>query len=222
MPAVPDDIPTSVGLRLDFGCGLSPTEGFIGVDLHTSTTDNGILPVDLFRPDSWPWEDGSVAEVFASHFVEHIPAPYWDPHRLGMRIPWCEFVDAVWRILTPGGTFSVVHPNLWSMRAFQDPTHTQFMPLERWLYTRKDWRVLQGLDHAPYPTADFHIVPETAGFAMLAQSFQGRAAEATDFALLHYVNVAGDINLQLRAIKDGWVPPDVEDVVVPSVNETGA
>lgn len=215
--------PTTPLVRLDFGCGLDPVEGFIGVDLHTATPENGILAVDLFEPDRWPWAESSVDEVHASHFVEHVPAPYLIPGH-GMVFPWVDFVDAVWRILKPGGTFNVVHPNLWSMRAFQDPTHTQFMPLERWLYVRREWRVANGLDHPPYPTCDFYLDPAAAGFGMLAQSFQARAPEAIDFAVLHYVNVAGDVQVSMRAIKPGWDPPKDEPAPAPPVTaaDTGA
>ena len=54
-------------LKLDFGCGKAPREGFEGVD----RLDFG-QPHKVDLRLAWPWDDGAVGEAHASHFVEHL------------------------------------------------------------------------------------------------------------------------------------------------------
>lgn len=68
-------------LRLNLGCGAFPTDGFINVDVREI---EGVVDVvaDLGH---LPFEQGSVAEILASHVLEHFPEeelarrllPYW-------------------------------------------------------------------------------------------------------------------------------------------------
>lgn len=53
-------------MKLDIGCGEKPTEGYTGVD-------------KIFGPVKWdaekeplPFEDNSIEEIRASHFLEHV------------------------------------------------------------------------------------------------------------------------------------------------------
>lgn len=163
-------------LKLDLGCGLNPAKGFTGVDLYT-----GPVKVDLFQ-FPWPWESDSVDEVFCSHFVEHMPRGCWVP-----------FVDELYRILKPGSKAFIVHPNLKSVRAFQDPTHQDFIPAERWLYTNKAWRQSEGLDHPPYPTCDF----EYEIGAAFAPGWEHRTPEAAFQAASMSWDVALDFQVTL-------------------------
>lgn len=163
-------------LKLDLGCGLTPRKGFVGVDLYT-----GPRKVDLFD-FPWPWADDSVDDVWCSHFIEHMPRGSWVP-----------FVDELWRILKPGASATILHPNLKSARAFQDPTHQDFIPVERWFYVQRPWREANGLDHPPYPTCDFDVV---AG-AAFAPEFAGRTDEAVAQAAAYQWDVALDLQVTL-------------------------
>lgn len=144
-------------LRLDLGSGPHPRKGFRGVDLHCGPerVDLSVFP--------WPWADGSVDEVWSSHFVEHLTS-----------LQWIGFVDELHRILKPGGRAVIVHPALKSARSWQDPTHLDHIPAERWQYVSREWRAFNDLDHPPYPTCDFAY--EVA--ASFAPGWEHRTPEA--------------------------------------------
>jgi predicted SAM-dependent methyltransferase len=163
-------------LRLDLGCGLEPLKGFVGVDMYT-----GPEHIDL-TVFPWPWADGSVDEVHCAHFIEHLPR--------GVFVP---FVDELHRILKPGAKATIVHPNLKSARAFQDPTHQDFIPAERWMYVQQGWRAANGLDRPPYPTCDFDVEIGAA----FAPEFAARSDEATMQAAVYQWDVALDLQVIL-------------------------
>lgn len=127
-------------LRLDLGSGQTPREGFEGVDLHAP---NAKHRVNLWNGERWPWADNSVDELHCSHVIEHIDAIYLSN---GMDALLFFFGEA-WRIAKPGATFKVIWPALQSVRAFQDPTHRRFVPLQQMLYLDKNWREMNKLDH---------------------------------------------------------------------------
>lgn len=172
-------------LKLDLGSGPTPAKGFRGVDLFC-----GPEHVDLFS-FPWPWADGSVDEVNCSHFIEHMPAPHMTAD--GMVYPWVRFVDELHRILKPGAKATIVHPNLKSARAFQDPTHCDFIPPERWAYTQRWWRLENDLDHPPYPTCDFDVELGVS----TAPEWQMRSQEAAMQAAVYQWDVALDIQVIL-------------------------
>lgn len=119
-------------LKLDFGCGKNPREGFTGVD----NIDFGQkFIVDLTQP--WPWKDASVEEAHASHFIEHLTAQ--------QRV---HFVNELYRVLTPGGKCQIIVPYWASGRAYGDMTH-QWPPVaEMWFYyLLRAWRL--GDDNTP-------------------------------------------------------------------------
>ena len=116
-----------IKIRLDLGSGASPREGFQGVDVAPNLP--GVLQFDL-RQFPWPWPDGSVDEIWSSHFVEHLTGEE--------RI---RFMVECYRVLKPNGKLTIVAPHWQSYRAYMDPTH-KFPPLtERsMLYFDADWR----------------------------------------------------------------------------------
>lgn len=128
-------------LKLDFGCGKHPKEGFAGVDVK----DFG-QPIihDLTKP--WPWKDNSVEEAHASHFIEHL-VPEARIH----------FVNELYRVLIPGGKCSIIVPHWCSCRAYGDLTHAWPPVSEFWFYyLSKLWRA----DNAPHNdlyTCDFEV-----------------------------------------------------------------
>lgn len=142
-------------LKLDFGCGKTPGEGFEGVDFHEPAAKH---KVDLFR-FPLPWETSSVSEIRASHFLEHIPAREVEDRDLRddasaeyASVVWnkdflCAFMDECYRILKPGGVMTVIVPSGRSDRAFQDPTHRRFFVESSFAYFSKAWRDANGLGH---------------------------------------------------------------------------
>lgn len=136
-------------LKLDFGCGKNKREGFIGVDCHAF---EGVDQVhDLRTP--WPWEDESVEEAHASHFVEHLE-PMERVH----------FVNELYRVLIPGGKAQIITPHWSSCRAYGDLTH-KWPPVSEfwWYYLSKEWRDVNA-PHNDFYTCDFQHT--TWGFSL--------------------------------------------------------
>ncbi len=117
-------------MKLDLGCGPTPKEGFVGVDVRDyGRTD--IVVHDLRNP--WKWDDSSVDEVYCNQFVEHLTAPE--------RI---HFANELYRVLKPGATAEIIVPHWASGRSYGDLTH-QWPPVsEHWfLYLGRAWRKTQ-------------------------------------------------------------------------------
>lgn len=168
-------------MRLDLGSGPTPHDGFTGVDKYDAGPDGILADLTVFP---WPFDDESVDEVHCSHYIEHAP-----------RELWCAFVDELYRVLKPGARATIIHPNLKSSRAFQDPWHVDFIPAERWAYADREWRQSQGLDREPYPTADF----ELAEFNWLGvhTDIMPRADAAKTSAVTHWWEAAADVMVVL-------------------------
>jgi len=127
-------------LKLDFGCGPNPAEGYEGVDI-IKFNDKVKHLIDLRNP-VLPFEDESVETARAYHFIEHLTA--------NERVT---FLNELYRILIPGGKFEMAVPHWASNRAYGDPTH-QWPPIsEMWFYyLNKEWRKSQ----APHTDIEFN------------------------------------------------------------------
>lgn len=160
-------------LKLDFGCGKRPKEGFEGVD----ELDFGQAHMIDLR-EKWPWTNESVEEAFSSHFIEHLTAPE--------RI---HFVNELYRVLVKGGKCQIVAPHWANFRAYGDLTH-QWPPVsEFWFYyLLKSWRD----EHAPHNggyTCDFDV---TWGYNMNPEVAK-RAVDFQRFAIENYKDAIFDI-----------------------------
>ncbi len=122
--------PSGDGLRLDLGCGTRKKEGFLGVDAHAF---DGVDVVLDLRDAVWPWQDGSVHEVHARHFLEHLTGR----QRIG-------FFNELYRVMAVGATALIITPH-WSHEcAYGDPTH-EWPPVTNWTYNylNRAWREVQ-------------------------------------------------------------------------------
>lgn len=172
LPAIVPSVPT---LKLDFGCGPNPRDGFEGVDIRPF--DGKVKYVlDIRQP--WPWADGSVAEANASHFIEHLEAEE--------RVHFC---NELYRVLVPGGKCQIIVPHWASCRAYGDLTHKWPPVSEFWFYyLSAEWRKTNA-PHNDFYTCDFEV---TWGYSV-HPNFQNRNQEAQQFALGHYKEAAQDI-----------------------------
>lgn len=169
-------------LRLDLGCGQNKRPDFTGVDIAKVP---GVDVVhDLFK-FPWPFKDGCVEEVHASHFFEHVPA------KLRFR-----FMDELWRILKLGGKSQFICPYWSSMRSVQDTTH-EWPPIceASFLYFNKEWRKANKLDHYPV-SCNFNF---SYGYG-ISPEWQTRSEETRSFAARNYVNSAMDLHVTLEKI----------------------
>ena len=114
-------------IRLDLGCGPHPREGFEGVDQYAF--DGKVKHVLDLTQFPWPWEDGSVSQINASHFMEH----FGPEDRTAI-------VNECYRILKPFGRFEIVCPNWSSQRAYGDPTHCFAEDTE--ILTEHGWKLI--------------------------------------------------------------------------------
>ena len=168
-------------MKLDLGCGKNKKEGFEGVD---SIAFEGVDHVVDLRSFPWPWEDGSVEEVHASHFIEHLPAR----ERIA-------FVNEIHRILAPGGKATLIAPHWASCRAYGDMTHCWPPVSEFWFYyLSKAWREANAphddVAHNPEGySCDFEA---TWGYG-INPSIQTRNQEFQQFALANYKEAITDL-----------------------------
>lgn len=164
-------------VKLDLGCGQNKQEGFTGVDLYAPNAD---VKIDLLK-FPLPWEDNSVDELFASHFLEHVP----------QKLRW-PFMDECWRIMKPGAVMRVFVPSWKSERSYGDMTH-EWPPVVAFffLYLNRGWREANKLTHGPYALkCDFD---HQAGPAGISGEFSTRNQETQVFACTHYLESYSDM-----------------------------
>jgi predicted SAM-dependent methyltransferase len=90
-------------MRLHIGCGSNIRSGYINIDINP----NADLTLDMREP--FPFESGSCALTYSEHFLEHLDYP-------DEALP---FLRECYRVLQPGGTFSVGVPDAeWPIRAY--------------------------------------------------------------------------------------------------------
>lgn len=210
----------SPALKLDFGCGVNKKEGFLGID---SIAFDGVdLVMDVCKPvpapgatldqqgnyvcgpikgyEPWPWEDGSVDEAHASHFVEHLDQ--------NQRV---HFFNELYRVLKPGGQCQIVCPHWASTRAYGDPTHKWPALSEMFFYYLKaDWRngdKEKGLG-ANAPHTDIANNPmgfscdfDTGWGYSMSEELSVKSQETIQFALGNYINAAQDTIATLTSMK---------------------
>lgn len=135
-------------LCIDIGCGKNKRKDgeWIGVDILPFEGVNVVLDV---ANKKWPWKDGSVDMVHASHFVEHL-----EPDE---RI---HFVNELFRVLKNPeyvdgqpvkGLATIIVPHWASQRAYGDLTHKWPPVSEFWFYyLDKDWRAVNAPHNQDY------------------------------------------------------------------------
>lgn len=164
-------------LRLDLGAGKAKVgPEWQGVDVRKFPGVDVVA--DLTK--KWPWKTGSVSEVNASHFVEHLDAKE--------RI---HFVNELYRVLAPGGTAKIVTPHWSSNRAYGDLTHKWPPVSEMWFnYLSRAWREMQA-PHNDFYTCNFRVLAVYALAPM--KSVVGKSQETVEFAVANYKEVISDL-----------------------------
>jgi len=164
-------------LKLDLGCGPNKRPGFLGVDSIDFVGVDQV--VDLRQP--WPWADGSVGEVFSSHFFEHLT----NPERV-------HAMNELYRVLTLGGKATIIVPEWSNACAYGDPTH-QWPPFSGWaaLYWDKNWRA-GNAPHTGYVCDFEYVVGESFDEKILAY-----ADERKQYMLAHSINAGRDLHFNL-------------------------
>lgn len=181
-------------VKLDLGSGKRPKDGFAGVDLYAP---EATFKVDLTSGKRWPWADSSVDELHCSHFIEHIEKGNRHETYTGQGNLFLFFFDECYRILKPGATMSLQWPALQSVRAFQDPTHCDYIPMQRLLYLDAQWRAANQLDH--YLGACDFVMEMCSPTMSMANSL--RAAQVQQEKFVSDWNFSEDFVATLRSRK---------------------
>lgn len=148
---VPPLVQARAELKIDIACGKNTKPGYLGVDISPGPNVAHVWNV-LRYP--WALQSDSVAELYCSHFIEHIPMEYVDSS--GKRVDqdheeardaMFAFFDECWRVLAPDAWLEIIVPSGKSDRAFQDPTHRRFVVPSTFAYFFEPWRKDNFLDH---------------------------------------------------------------------------
>ena len=120
-------VTTPLNLKLNLGCGKTKMPGFINVDRRNFPEVDAVA--DLTQ--AWPWSDGSVEEIHASHIVEHFSG-----------LERVHIFNEMYRVMRIGAKALIITPYWCSNRAYGDFTH-QWPPVTEMLYNYlwKDWRM---------------------------------------------------------------------------------
>ena len=181
MNAVAEVVPAPI--KLDIGCGKRKKEGHVGLDILPF---EGVDVVINVGTDRWPYDDGTVTEIHASHFVEHLTAP--------QRI---HFVNEAYRVLVKDGKMTVITPHAFSERAYGDLTHQWPPVVSFWFYyLDKNWREINA-PHNDFYKCDFGCVWCHAMHPTLSV----RHAEYQQYAMSWYKEAIQDMHCTMTARK---------------------
>lgn len=185
MSATAEATAPAAPIRLDIGCGPNKKgPDWIGLDvLDFPGVDHKIHA----GRDRWPFEDGTVTEAHASHFLEHLT-------NLNDKWERVHFFNELYRVLKPGGTCQLAFPHWASTRYYGDPTHKEPFSEMGFYYLDKQWRATQAphacFQHNPNGySCDFLA---TWGYAMRAD-LMTRNQEYQQYALTNFKEAAQDI-----------------------------
>lgn len=154
------------------------------------------IVADLAR--RWPFEDGSVSEVYCAHCIEHFDA-----------IERVHFVNELYRVLKVGAQATLITPHWCSHRAYGDPTHKWPPVSEMWFfYLKREWRLGNPDGKPPLDPQAPHTdrkywdkgfdcdFDATWGYGLSPIVCQ-RGVDFQTFAMNHYKEAATDIHATL-------------------------
>jgi predicted SAM-dependent methyltransferase len=167
--------------KLDLACGNNKAEGFIGVDI--AKTDAVDVVHDL-RVAPWPFEDDSIDEARASHFLEHL-----GPEE---RIV---FMNELYRVLKKGSG-CLFHTPRGFDRQVQDFSHKWPPVVESsyYYYSKKFYEDNNMMHYIEMYgiKCNFEVRPVQVS---VTPDFAMRSDEHKMFATRNYTNVAVDLTV---------------------------
>lgn len=168
-------------MKLDLGCGGKKKKGFIGVDQYAMEGVDVVLNIGV---DPWPWEDGTVEEIHASHFLEHLTAQ--------QRV---HFMNEACRVMKEGAKATIITPHWASNRAYGDFTH-QWPPVAEmfYYYLNQAWRDA----NAPHTDVKWNPAGYSCNLAATwgysyTPDLGARHPDHVQFALQNYKEAAQDL-----------------------------
>ena len=199
-------------IKLDLGCGTEKRAGFLGIDRRRFAGVDGVTDltrkiwifedkeiggIKLLRGEGgYTLPDNSVAEVYCSHFLEHLEHNQRAPERV-------RFMNELWRVLIPGGTATIITPHWASNRAYGDFTHAD-KPVSEFFYPYLDrtWRRTHAPDNDIEYNADGYDCDFNANLAhAIHPEFENKPTDEKAFAISWYKDVALELFASLTAKK---------------------
>ena len=177
-PAIRAALPPSGELKLNLGCGRLPIPGWVNLD---SAALPGVDVVADLETGTLPFEDDSVAEIHASHVLEHI-------HN---SLP---LMQELHRIARPGALATFRVPYGSSDDADEDPTHVRRYYWRSWAYFSQPqyWRADYGY------RGDWEVQEVVL---TVIQELKGKSWEETFRAVRERREVVKEMVATLKAIK---------------------
>jgi hypothetical protein len=172
-------------LKIDLGCGKNKREGFLGVDQYKM---DGVDIVLNIGEDIWPWGDGTVEEIHASHFLEHLTQKQR-----------AHVMNEAYRVMKEGGKATIITPHWASNRAYGDITHAWPPVAEMFFYyLSQEWRDTQ----APHTDKKWNPDGFNCNFAAtwgysFSPELGSRSQDYVQFALANYKEAASDLHATL-------------------------
>ncbi len=93
--------------KLHIGAGHDLKQGWINHDVAPLPGIDTVHDLNVFP---WPWEDGSISEVYMKDVLEHLPNTI-------------QVMEELHRVMEPGGKLYIAVPYWNSYEATTDPTH---------------------------------------------------------------------------------------------------
>ena len=152
----------------------------------------GVDTVLTIGSEAWPWDDNSIEEIHASHFLEHLT-----------QTERAHFMNEAYRVLQPGGKVTVITPHWASNRAYGDITHKWPAVSEMFFYyLKREWRESQAphTDKKWNPDGFSCDFDATWGYSF-SPDLASRHPEHVQFALQNYKEAAQDTHATLAKSK---------------------
>jgi len=171
-------------IKLNIGSGPTKIEGFLSCDTIKFDTVDHVFNAGS---DVWPFENDSVDEIMASHFLEHLTnfEGKWER---------THFFNEACRVMKKDAKMTLIFPHWASNRYYGDPTHKEPFSEMGFYYLSKEWRKTQ----APHSDSEFFDKGYSCDFHCtwgynLRQDIMARNQEFQQFAMANYKEVINDI-----------------------------
>jgi len=132
---------TQKHLKLHLGCGPKIKKNWINIDFSPQAD----ITIDM--RETLPFQDNSCSIIYSEHFLEHLDYPY----------PALSFLKECYRILEPGGIFSIGVPDSkWPIAGYTDKNFEDYFQIAKeiwhpkWCQTKMEhlnYHFRQGEDH---------------------------------------------------------------------------
>jgi predicted SAM-dependent methyltransferase len=187
-------------MKLNLGCGFDKREGWLNVDGFAACEPDKLLDIEV---TPWDLETDAFEEVLMKHVLEHVGAEF---------SVFAAVMRELYRVTAPGGVVEIHVPHFRHDTFWSDPTHVRgFTPVtfqmmskrqnRRWMESHANYTMLAFLVDVDF---EIETVVQTYDPRWQAKFDAGEISrEELREAALERWNVARELQVRLRAVKDG-------------------